>query len=133
MPTLLSPQPTFFSIQKKSLAVGNDSANESFDCSSPTKKTFSPSFTRSLLSLIVIIGLLHQTTLHYSTTGSPTLVSRAYDAYGQLTSETTSLNGSPLSSWTQTWDGAGNRAQLLVGALINKGQNIIFPTMLLEK
>ncbi|MBM3610443.1 MAG: RHS repeat-associated core domain-containing protein [Alphaproteobacteria bacterium] len=59
-------------------------------------------------------GLITSVEQHYndSSTGPSTLVSRAYDAYGQLTSETTSLNGNPLSSWSQTWDEAGRRTAL---------------------
>lgn len=59
-------------------------------------------------------GLLTSVAQQYndSSTGPSTLVSRSYDAYGQLTSETTSLNGSSLSSWTQTWDAAGRRTAL---------------------
>lgn len=47
-----------------------------------------------------------------SSGSSSTLVSRAYDAYGQLISESTSLNGTPHSAWKQSWDGAGRRVAL---------------------
>jgi RHS repeat-associated protein len=46
------------------------------------------------------------------TTGPPTLVSRNYDGYGHIQSETVSINGVVQSQFNQTWDGAGNRASL---------------------
>ena len=59
-------------------------------------------------------GLLTSVAQSYASTstGTSTLVSRGYDGYGQLTSETTSLNGTTLSSWNQTWDEAGRRVTL---------------------
>ncbi len=59
MPTLLSPQPRFFSIRTRNFhfAVGNHSTLQSSHCFPQTKKTFSPSFTQSLLSLVFIVGL----------------------------------------------------------------------------
>ncbi len=51
---------------------------------------------------------------HYNdaSTGPSTEVSRSYDAYDQLLSEATSINGKVISSWDQTWDGAGRRNAL---------------------
>ena len=59
-------------------------------------------------------GLLASVAQCYNdaSTGPSTVVSRAYDAYGQLTSETTSLNGTNVSAWTQSWNGAGERTAL---------------------
>ena len=57
MPTLQQPQPISFSIQKKSLVVGNDSVIQTSRCSPQTKKTSSPSFTQSLLSLVLLVSL----------------------------------------------------------------------------
>ena len=45
-------------------------------------------------------------------TGPSTVVSRGYDAYGQMISETTSLNKTNISSWTLEWNGAGERTAL---------------------
>ena len=59
-------------------------------------------------------GLLTSVAQEYAdhSTGSSTLVTRGYDAYGQLISEATSLNGTNVSSWTQRWNGAGHRFHL---------------------
>ena len=59
MPTLLSPQPRSFSIRTRNFhsAVGNHSTLQSSHWFPQTKKTFSPSFTQSLLSLVFIVGL----------------------------------------------------------------------------
>ena len=59
-------------------------------------------------------GFLVAIAQHYNdaAAGPSTLVSRSYDAYGQLTSETTSLNNSNISSWSQRWDAAGRRTAL---------------------
>ncbi|EEF59768.1 YD repeat protein [Pedosphaera parvula Ellin514] len=47
-----------------------------------------------------------------STNGGPTtVITRAYNAYAQLTSESTTLNGAALNSVSQGWDSAGRRAQ----------------------
>jgi len=59
-------------------------------------------------------GLLTSVAQGYTTTstGPSTLVSREYDPEGHLTSESTSLNGEVISSWSQTWDTSGNRTEL---------------------
>ena len=59
-------------------------------------------------------GLLTSVLQDYadSATGPETLVTRAYDGYGQLVSETTSLNGSNVTAWVQAWNGAGRRTGL---------------------
>ncbi|MCX6958001.1 MAG: hypothetical protein NT164_05655 [Verrucomicrobiae bacterium] len=59
-------------------------------------------------------GLLTSVAQQYQnpSTGLSTLVSRGYDTYGQLTSETTSLNGTNTAAWSQAWDGAGRRTAL---------------------
>jgi len=59
-------------------------------------------------------GLLTSVAQQYSdlSTGPSTLVFRSYDAYGQLFSETTSLNGTNIASWNQAWDEAGRRTAL---------------------
>ncbi len=44
--------------------------------------------------------------------GPSTLVSKTYDAYGQLVLEKTSLDGRIISAWKQAWDGAGRRKAL---------------------
>jgi len=51
---------------------------------------------------------------HYNdgSTGPSTLVSRDYNAYRELISETISLNGKAIVSWQQTWDQAGRRTGL---------------------
>ena len=61
-----------------------------------------------------LCGLLTSVAQAYAdhSTGSSTLVTRSYDAYGQLISEVTSLNGSNISSWTQQWNSAGHRTHL---------------------
>jgi len=43
---------------------------------------------------------------------NPKVVSRTFDAYGQLSSETVAWNGTNLSSASQAWDGAGRRTGL---------------------
>ena len=58
MPTLLPPKPTSFSVRKKSNTIGNDSVIETVHTSPQTKKTFSPSFTQSLLCLFLLVVLL---------------------------------------------------------------------------
>jgi YD repeat-containing protein len=45
-------------------------------------------------------------------TGPPTLVTRSYDGYGHIRTETVSIDGSVQSQFNQTWDGSGNRASL---------------------
>ena len=59
-------------------------------------------------------GLLTSVAQKYNdpSTGPSTLVSRAYDAYGQLVSEITALNGTNIAAWSQAWDGAGRRTAL---------------------
>jgi RHS repeat-associated protein len=42
----------------------------------------------------------------------PKVVSRTFDAYGQLSSETITVNGASFSSASQTWDAAGRRTGL---------------------
>ena len=44
----------------------------------------------------------------------PKVVSRTYDAYGQLASETITINGAPFSTATQSWDAAGRRTGLSI-------------------
>ena len=44
--------------------------------------------------------------------GPATAVSRAYDGYGQLLTESVTVGGQAHSSVTQTWDAAGRRASL---------------------
>ena len=68
-------------------------------------------------------GLLTSVAQQYSdpSTGPSTLVSRGYDGYGQLTSETISLNGTNAAAWSQAWDGAGRRTALNWN-LDNKGK-----------
>ena len=43
---------------------------------------------------------------------NPKVVSRTFDAYGQLSSETVAWNGANLSSASQSWDAAGRRTGL---------------------
>ncbi|MBX9742581.1 MAG: RHS repeat-associated core domain-containing protein, partial [Chthoniobacterales bacterium] len=59
-------------------------------------------------------GLLTSVSQSYAdpSTGPSTAVIRGYDAYGQLITESTSLNGTPHSAWKQSWDGAGRRVAL---------------------
>jgi len=45
--------------------------------------------------------------------GPPTSVVRGYDGYGQLTDETVSLDGNTVRTFSQHWDAAGRRSQLL--------------------
>ena len=68
-------------------------------------------------------GLLTSVAQQYQdpSIGPSTLVFRGYDVYGQLTSETTSLNGTNTAAWSQTWDGAGRRTALNWN-LDNKGK-----------
>ena len=50
----------------------------------------------------------------YSTGNDPKVITRSYDPYGQLASETVGLNGAVVSSSSQTWDGAGRRTGLMI-------------------
>ena len=49
-------------------------------------------------------------------TGLATSLLRAYDAYGQLASESVSVGGSAFSSISQNWDAAGRRSVLNFGS-----------------
>ncbi len=57
-------------------------------------------------------GLLTSATQTSPTAGTPTTVARVYDAYGQLTTETLSLNAANHSTVVQKWDAAGRRLSL---------------------
>ncbi len=46
---------------------------------------------------------------------NPRIITRAYDAYGQMASESISLNGVVLSTAGQSWDAAGRRTGLSFG------------------
>jgi RHS repeat-associated protein len=46
------------------------------------------------------------------TAGPSTLVTRSYDGYGQMNQETTSVSGTTVSQWNQSWDAAGRRVAL---------------------
>lgn len=46
----------------------------------------------------------------------PKVVSRTFDAYGQLFSETITLNGTPISTVAQGWDVAGRRTLLALNS-----------------
>ena len=46
------------------------------------------------------------------TGADPKVVSRTFDAYGQLSSETVTVNGAAFSSASQNWDAAGRRTGL---------------------
>jgi RHS repeat-associated protein len=51
---------------------------------------------------------------------NPKVISRTYDPYGQLSSETVTVNGTTFSSAGQTWDPAGRRTGLAInGASYN--------------
>ena len=50
------------------------------------------------------------------TSWNPKVISRTYDAYGQMLSESVSLNGVGLSTANMSWDGAGRRTVLDFGA-----------------
>ncbi len=66
-------------------------------------------------------GMLKTVTQSYAlaTTGPGTVVSRHFDAYGQLDAETVSLttstNSTTLSQWAQSWNNAGRRSALNFG------------------
>ncbi|MDB6021366.1 MAG: hypothetical protein JWQ04_1223 [Pedosphaera sp.] len=59
-------------------------------------------------------GLLTTITQSYANTNAnpTTTITRSYDPYGQLTGESTSLNGSGLTSAGAGWDSAGRRASV---------------------
>ncbi|MGP8199412.1 MAG: NucA/NucB deoxyribonuclease domain-containing protein [Limisphaerales bacterium] len=58
-----------------------------------------------------VTNILEQNTL--ALTGpDPKVVSRTYDPYGQLSSETVTWNGATFSTGSQTWDASGRRTGL---------------------
>jgi YD repeat-containing protein len=62
-------------------------------------------YTYERRNLVTVIG---QT----SAVGTATQISRSYDGYGQLLTETVTSGGSTYAVVTQTWDAAGRRASL---------------------
>lgn len=50
----------------------------------------------------------------YLTGADPKVVSRTFDPYGQLSSETITINGVPFSSAIQSWDATGRRTGLSI-------------------
>jgi len=113
MLTLL-PELTSFSVKKRahSITAVHHPSIESSHCSPQTTNTFSPSFIKSLLSLMLVLGLFHETTLRYTpSTGPSTEVSRAYDIITrQNIGNLNQLNGENFI-WKTLYDGLGRRIQ----------------------
>ena len=117
MPTLLS-EPTSLSVKKRnpSFTTLHHSSMESAHCSPPTTNTFSPSFIKSLLSLVLVIGFFQQTIFRYTSSISPLKQgSRACDIITcQSSRNLNQLNGENFI-WKTLYDGLGNRTWNLYG------------------